>query len=265
MPNWQEDDARTASGPLDPGLDETVRWGTLGSQFLKALLAAHLVTMFPLTIVLFQWWAGQDISDILVVASVVLGMISYTAVLMFGRATEPVAEWRVLLGDRRDRAADVHERIGDSLRERRSPLSVTAHRVRLAGDQGVNDRLRVGDGTYQAYVSVFPHGTGLYLGWTMWRSRRGWQLVLRFLQDIWHGFAAQDRDEQRALRAERPRAMLEAVHLACREGLSVALADRQVPGGPGSGDDGPPPVPPVAASNGARSTVRPRPSGATGS
>lgn len=249
MPNWQEDDARTTTfGALDPGLDDTVRWGTLGSQFLKALLVAHLVTMFPLTIILFQWWADVDITGLLVGASVVLGMISYTAVLMFGRATEPVAEWRVLLSDRHERAADAHQRIGDALREHRSPLSVTPHRADLPGDQGVNDRLRVSDGYYQAYVSVFPHGTDLYIGWTMWRSRRGWQLVLRFLLDVWLGFAGQAADEQRAIRAERPRAMLEAVHLACREGASAASPAPETEPLPASSS-------PATTGNGARPSV----------
>ncbi|WP_059005652.1 hypothetical protein [Streptomyces specialis] len=250
MPDRRETGAGPTYQALDPGLDDTVRWGTLGGQFLKALLVAHLVTMFPLTIVLAQWWADTEISDFLVILAVVLGMISYTAVLMFGRATEPVAEWRVLLSGRHHRAEDVHRRIGDALRERGGPLSAVPHRVPLPAGAGANHRLRVGDGQYQAYVSVFPHGTGLYVGWTMWRSRRGWQLVLRFLLDVWSGFAAQDADERRTIRAERPRAMLESVHLACREAVAAEAVATEA--GTGAGETV---TSPAALGNGARPPV----------
>lgn len=80
-------------------------------------------------------------------------------------------------------------------------------------------------------MTVFGYGTSLYLGWMMWRSRRGATLVGRFIVDLLIGITGRQDPVELMLRTERPRAMREAIHAVCREGLHVAVEGAPTPHG----------------------------------
>jgi uncharacterized protein YbjQ (UPF0145 family) len=79
------------------------------------------------------------------------------------------------------------------------------------------------------YVSVFPYGSSLYVGWTMWRSRRGATLIGHYLKDLVGSLFGRTGAINQMLRTERVRAMREAVHAAVREGAEVAVQGVEVP------------------------------------
>jgi hypothetical protein len=62
----------------------------------------------------------------------------------------------------------------------------------------------------------------------MWRSRRGATLIRQAVGDFFEGLAGRGDMERRMMRTERPRAMREAVHAACREGLVAGASGRNV-------------------------------------
>lgn len=160
----------------------------------------------------------------------ILGTIMFWLILLFSKLPEPIAEWRVLLADRAAGADSVYSQISGTLWHRQLPVHWRVPRIRTGfGPSNVSNRLVVQDGTYTAYISVFPYGTSLYLGWMMWRTRRGTTLIGRFVADVFSGMGNGQDLERRMMRTERPRAMREAVHAACREGLMVAHEGRQVP------------------------------------
>jgi hypothetical protein len=82
---------------------------------------------------------------------------------------------------------------------------------------------------YTAYVSVFPYGTSLYVGWIMFRSRRGVLLILTALKDVIGGILGRTDLVSQMLRTEKVRAMREAVHSAAREGVDIAIQGIEVP------------------------------------
>ncbi|MEV6008716.1 hypothetical protein AB0M29_18095 [Streptomyces sp. NPDC051976] len=220
---------------LDLAFEENVPVSAIGTLIVKALLVTHVVTLPPLMVILVQWLMGDDISTALVFVTVALAMSVYSAVLFYSRVTEPVAEWRVLLDERRHRAADVFQQINITLRDLHSTPLVSAQLVRPESGQDVHHRLQVSEGRYRAYVTVFSQGSALYVGWTMWSSRRGYLLLGHFFGGMLASFAGQDADEKPVIRAERPRVMVEAVQLACLAGLSTAAEeDRSVAGTPDS-------------------------------
>jgi hypothetical protein len=120
---------------------------------------------------------------------------------------------------------------------------------------------------------VFEYGSSLYLGWMMWRTRRGGSLVVRFVADVVGGLFGHTDPVKLMLRTERPRAMREAVHSVCREGLHVAVEGLSVPENYGfpSGlppvEDGvlaaavPPPSAPVPSAMAMPSSLREEPAG----
>lgn len=220
---------------LDLAFEENVSVSAIGTLLVKAVLVTHVVTLPPLMVILVQWLMGDDISTALAFGTVVLAMSVYSTVLFCSRVTQPVAEWRVLLDERRHRAADVFQQITITLQELHSTPPVSAQSVRPEGGQDVNHRLQVTEGRYRAYVTVFSQGSALYVGWTMWSSRRGYLLLGHFFGGILASFAGQDADEKRVIRAHRPRAIAEAVQLACLAGLSTAeVENRSVAGTPDS-------------------------------
>lgn len=212
---------------LDLAFEENVSVSAIGAVITKAVLVTHVVTLPPLMVILVQWLTGDDISTALTIGTVALAMTAYSAVLFYSRVTEPVAEWRVLLDERRHRAADVFQQINITLQELHGTPPVSTQLARPESGQDVNYRLRLTEGRYRAYVTVFSHGSALYVGWTMWSSRRGYLLLGHFFGGILASFSGQDADEKRVIRAERPRSMAETVQLACLAGLSAAAVENR--------------------------------------
>jgi hypothetical protein len=237
MPGWRGGDGNAAyldktlrHHAIELGFDESVGWRSLAALFLRAFFASLIVFAVFGFFLLFSWVAGEELA----VALFLLGQLAagavFWVVLLASRLPEPIAEWRVLLADRRDTADSVYIQIAGALRQRRIPIHAEYRRIHTGlGVHEVSNRLVLKDGVYDAYVSVFGYGTSLYLGWTMWRSRRGYQLIARFVVDVITGIVGRNSPEHQMMRTERPRAMREAVHAVCREGLFVGIEQRQVP------------------------------------
>ncbi|MEW2516523.1 hypothetical protein [Actinacidiphila alni] len=214
-------------GALDLAFEEDVPVSAIGVVLVKAVLITHVVTLPPLIVILAQWLTGNSISTALAIGTIVLAMFVYSAVLFCGRVTEPVAEWRVLLDDHRHRAADVFQQITVTLQDLHSTPSVAAQSVQPESGENATYRLRLTEGNYQAYVTVFPQGSALYVGWTMWSSRRGYLLLGQFFSGILVSFLRRAADERRVIRGVRPRAMAEAVQLACLQSLSAGAGENR--------------------------------------
>jgi hypothetical protein len=222
-------------------LSEGVSWRTLWHLWLRAGLAGAtvwIIFLVPATIVGVSGDtepgallpAGTGPAFTVLTFGALLSFITFLFVLLFSNLKEPIAEWRVLLADRADCADSVYSQISGTLTVRRMPMGWEVRRIRTGpGPADVSNRLVLRYATYTAYVSVFPYGTSLYLGWTMWRSRHGARLVGQFLRDLGQGLTGTNDPERQMLRTEGARAMREAVHAACREGLFVAVEGVDVP------------------------------------
>lgn len=162
-------------------------------------------------------------------AAVPASWIAFLLVLLFQRVIEPIAEWRVLLHERAD-SDSAYAQIRMVVLQRGYPLA-TQDEWTAAGPGGRDlvKRLVLSQGDCTAHVAVFTYGNGLYLGWQMWRSRRSSRLIGQYFRDIIGGFTGKADLQWAMARTEQVRAMREAVHAACREGLVVAIEGRQVP------------------------------------
>ena len=158
-------------------------------------------------------------------------MIVFWLVMLLYIVDEPISEWKVLLEDKAEASTSAYATIYKTLTHRRIPLRVAAVRVRsdLLLTEAVNSRLEIRERSYTMYVSVFPYGTSLYVGWTMWRRRRGYLLIGHFLKDLVGGLIGRSGSINQALRTETIRAMREAAHAAVREGVEAAVSGIDVP------------------------------------
>jgi len=238
MPGWRGGDGNAAyldktlrHHDIELDFDESVGSRAFLAVFFQAFsaaLAAFLVFAFFMLLFLLAKQVEAALTVLVLGLLVAAGV--FTLVLLLIRYVEPIAEWRVLLADRWDTADTVYIQIIGVLRQRNIPIRHDIRRFRTGlGGNGVSNRLTLNDSSYTAYVSVFPYGTSLYLGWMMWRSRRGHRLIAQFFKDIITGILGRNSPEYQMLRTERPRAMREALHAVCREGLMVGVERRQVP------------------------------------
>jgi hypothetical protein len=207
---------------MELALDDSVSLQTIALIIVRAWLAAIIpLVVFGVlgAIMLFSAaGSGGDIGGASLMLSLALfcSGAAFWLVLLLSKVTEPIGEWRVLLTERWQYAESYHRMIAAALYQRAIPLQLHHRRVKLnTQGQPVKHTIVLSEGDYQAYVTVFPYGTSLYVGWQMWRRRSGAQLVGRALVDR---FTA-GNIVTAMLRTDRPRAMREAVHLACREAV----------------------------------------------
>lgn len=217
---------------VEISFDDTVNWRTLLTIWLRAAAVGMVVFFVFLFFGLFGAASSDDVDSVLIGAPMFgaqFGFVAFWVVLLVSKVSEPIGEWRVLLADQARHTESAYAEIARVVQERRLPMVPVFRRIRTGGRYPhVTHRMVLQDGSYVAYLSVFAYGTSLYMGWTMWRNRRGAALVGQFLTDLGRGLFGGADMEKVMMRTEPPRAMREALHAAAREGLHVAVEGRLV-------------------------------------
>jgi hypothetical protein len=200
--------------PMELSLDDSVSLRTLFIVAVRAYLAWLIVLIVFGIFGIFSLRGGG--SPTLLIVAYVASVVVFWAVLLGSKVTEPIGEWRTLLADRAGQSEPYYRMITAVLQRRQLPITPQLRRVEL-NTQGrpVKHTIVLSENEYQAYVTVFPYGTSLYVGWQMWRRRSGGQLIKRALVDR----VTSANLVTAMLRTDRARAVREAVHLACREAL----------------------------------------------
>jgi hypothetical protein len=205
--------------PMELALDDSVSLRTLAIMLVRAYLAWGIV-LFGLGIFgIFEAVNGGG--GTMLTLAFVASAIVFWVVLLRSSVTEPIGEWRTLLADRSGQAESYYRVIATVLKRRELPITPVLRSVQL-NTQGrpVKHTIVLSENEYQTYVTAFPYGTSLYVGWQMWRRRSGAQLIKRALIDR----VTAANLVTAMLRTDRARAVREAVHLACREAV-YASAD----------------------------------------
>lgn len=228
--------------PIELTLDESVPWRVIWSLLLRAGGTGLAIFLgFALVGLIagankprYEYGtfgsSGNAIDDYLSVG-LFFGIIAFVVIFFFSATSEPISEWRTLLEGKAAAATSSYAAIYGALSSRAYPLRIDASRIRsdLLAPEAVNSRLVITERSYIAYVSVFEYGTSLYVGWMMWRDRRGITLFAIFIKDLLGGIVGRTGSANQMLRTERIRAMREAVHAAVREGVDTAVRGIDVP------------------------------------
>jgi hypothetical protein len=208
--------------PMELALDDSVSPRTFRILLSRAWLA-WLVVFAPLAFFGGVKAASGQGGSLLILAFLA-GIVVFWVVLLTAKVTEPIGEWRTLLADRAGQAESYYRMINAVLRRRELPITPQLRSIQLAGTgRQVKFMIELSENEYHTYVTVFPYGTSLYVGWQMWRRRSGAQLVKRALTDLVKGTNLVTV----MLRTDRARAVREAVHLACREAV-YAIPDESL-------------------------------------
>jgi hypothetical protein len=144
----------------------------------------------------------------------------------------PVSEWMLLLDGKGGAAESAFAQIADAFRRRQSPAAPTVRRISFRGPGGVGafaagappvrNYLAVTYGHITGYISAFPFGNDLYVGWTLWWQQRPARSLWNLLRQTIAGALGRDVQFQLMLRADDAKALRELMHSAAREGIDVA-------------------------------------------
>lgn len=146
---------------------------------------------------------------------------------LFMPRTEILSDWHLLLDGKAWISDTAYGVVFASLRQDHAiPASIEPRRMRVGPPvRGLRNLLLVRIGKYMAYISVFPFGNDLYLGWTLWRRQIPLMIVLRWIA----AFLGGDPGFSGIIDVEPIKAMREAVHNALRRGIEAAMIGRQIP------------------------------------
>ncbi|MFG2629201.1 hypothetical protein [Streptomyces sp. NPDC048473] len=236
LPGWRGGDGNAAyldktlrHHEVELSFDDTVNWKALFTIWARAAAVSFTVFLFFGFIGLVGASGDLESGFGIMGMGVPISFAVFWVVFLVSKITEPIGEWRVLLADQWQHTESAYAEIARVVQERRLPIMPVFRRIRTGGQYShVTHRMVLRDGSYVAYLSVFAYGTSLYMGWVMWRNRRGTALLGQFLVDLGRGFSGGTDMEKVMMRTETPRAMREALHAAAREGLHVAVEGRTV-------------------------------------
>ena len=144
-----------------------------------------------------------------------------------------LGQWTVLVEGSRDTTKETFQRMSAAFSEHEVQVdSLEVHTVLPAGEDA-REYLELRRGRFRGFLSCFPHGHDLYLGWTFWLRMSPARLLLLILgRRLRNPGGGGDIDQ--ALCAESARALVAAMHSATLAGSGDPM--------PGRGD--PPPADP---------------------
>jgi hypothetical protein len=146
----------------------------------------------------------------------ILGAFSFVPVLA------SISEWKFLVDGKGPAAADTFAHIAWVMKHRETPVDkLDVRRVRL-GRRASRDYLYAQLRPFRAYVSCFPFGHDLYIGWTFWwrlSTARWWLLIL---QRLFQTVTLRGAEIHNVHRYDNAKALREAIHSATREGVDAA-------------------------------------------
>ncbi len=222
---------RLTYGETQTSLDDTVTLQTLVKAFAAPVVAA-LFTF--LACLLYGVTAGistggfgalEVLSDA-IGAGILLSLVVFVVAIFSVKIDTPLNEWSIVLDGKAELASGAYSHMREVLKRRMIPVPVAAQRVRVGGGDAVGNYLVLREGRFiVAYVSAFAYGTGLFLGWSLFRRQNAASVLGDFLAQIFSNEGRADR----LLAANRTRALREAVHNAVREGIDVAAGRGAVP------------------------------------
>jgi hypothetical protein len=211
---------RLLYGPVDDRLAGIASAEMVGAFFRKAfiwgLVAASLGLLSWLSFSLLRMGRlGSLTFELCLLGSFVVFFLPFRI---------PISGWTFTLDDKAAAADSSYAQIYAALRRRESP--VTVEPVRITGGFGRRpcNYLRIRHREFSAYVSSFPIGRDLFIGWTIWWEWTPLPMIWAFIQQ-----QLGSSYFQLVLRSDEAQAFREIVHNATREGVDIASLGIKVP------------------------------------
>jgi hypothetical protein len=193
----------------------------LGSRFAAAAarqagVFTALAAFATALVVLLNGNSGSNRSSL-------VGLIWIGAFFAYLLLRVPVSlsEWKTLVEDKGPQAQEVFGHVGHVLRRRQVPVNSIRVRGLSQPRQPRHDYLEVRHGILTGYVTCFPYGTDLYIGWTLWWRFSPLHYVLMAAGRRWQIFTVRGSELHLLYRYDIAKAMREALHAAVGEAVDA--------------------------------------------
>lgn len=134
-----------------------------------------------------------------------------------------LGQWTMLVEKSADASGAAFEHIATAFRDHDVPLDSLQVRAVSPPHECVRDYLELRRGRFSGFISCFPHGRDLYVGWTFFLRMSPGRLMLCSIGRSVQHVTRRGGDIQRALWFESARALVAAMHSAALAGVSAAV------------------------------------------
>ena len=141
-----------------------------------------------------------------------------------------LGQWTMLVESSADASAAAFEHIAMAFRDHDVPLDSLEVRAVSPPRESARDYLELRRGRFSGYISCFPHGRDLYVGWTFFLRMSPARLMLLSIGRSVQHLTRRGGDIQRALWFESARALVAAMHSATLAGVGAAVSAPDAPG-----------------------------------
>lgn len=155
------------------------------------------------------------------VISLLIG-VALLAMFLFMPIPVLLGQWSRMLTFQAPSARSALARVRQALDRHATPHDSLQVRALTPPGEGRRNYLELRRGYFAGYVSCFPHGNDLYVGWTFWIYISPVRLFLMRIGRRFQDYTGRGNDMHQTLRYEPVRATIAALHTCTLEGVDNA-------------------------------------------
>jgi len=133
-----------------------------------------------------------------------------------------LGQWSRLLSFQASAAMTALDCVAGALDHHATPADKLGTRLISPPGEGRRHYLELRHGYFAGYISCFPHGHDLYVGWTFWIHISPLRVLLMRIGRKVQDYTGRGNDMYQTLRFESARATVAAIHTCTLEGVDVA-------------------------------------------
>lgn len=228
----------TGQANLDPAANSRFLLRVLRQAGLFAGLYALIETVL-LIVFLVLGFTTLSLHSALRLETASLWLVALALASLFWIIPVPalLGQWSVLVESSAEASRPAFEHIATALRDHDAPLDSLDVRAVSPPHEHVRDYLEVRRGRFSGFISCFPHGRDLYVGWTFFLRMSPARLVLVCAGRSAAHLTRRGGDIRRALWFESARALVAAMHSATLAGIGAAVSAPDAAGQTGGSAD----------------------------
>jgi len=224
------------SGSLDP-LSNTRFFWQLARRFALYFVVSNVIGFALFLLAFLAAYAGGGIAAVAdgrgaftTVAFINL-LIAATLMAMFLFMPVPalLGQWSRMLTCQAPAAGSALDYARQALDRHATPHDTLGLRALFPPGEGRREYLELRRGYFAGYISCFPHGRDLYVGWTFWIYISPARLFLARIGRRIQDYTGRGNEMYQTLRYESARATIASLHTCTLEGVDAATGGTPPP------------------------------------
>lgn len=216
-------EALGVSATLDPLSNSRFFWQLARRFALYAVVSSVISAVLTVLGILATLSGGGDAIGATAVISLLIG-VALLAMFLFMPIPVLLGQWSRILTFQAPSAGSALARVRQAMDRHATPRDSLQVRALTPPGEGRRNYLELRRGYFAGYVSCFPHGNDLYVGWTFWIYISPVRLFLTRIGRRFQDYTGRGNDMHQTLRYEPVRATIAALHACTLEGVDNATS-----------------------------------------